>query len=181
MKTFQSFICESLLAESFLTESYNFSSVQVRLDDETSKQVLDFADSIPDDLIGADGREKRPHITVKYGLHTDDVEKVKALPLPKKITAVMGKTSLFSNDSADVLKLEIHSPDLIKLNQIIKDNLEVTDTYPDYIPHATIAYMKPAQGKAYVNDTRFEGKEIVFNFIEFSPKANNIYIPIPLT
>jgi 2'-5' RNA ligase len=176
MKTFHTFIHEINLFE-----SYNFSSVQVRLDDETSKQVLDFADSIPDELIGPDGRETRPHITIKYGLHTDDVEKVKALPLPKKITAVMGKTSLFSNADADVLKIEINSPDLVNLNKIIRENLENTDTFPDYIPHATIAYLKPAHGKAYVNDSRFEGKKLVFDFIEFSPKGNNIYIPIPLS
>jgi 2'-5' RNA ligase len=166
--------------QTFLFESYNFSSVQVRLDDETSKMVLDFADSIPDEFIGADVRENRPHITVKYGLHTDDVEEVKALPLPKKITAKMGKTSLFSNDYADVLKIEIISPDLVSLNKLISENLKTTDTFPDYIPHATIAYLKPAHGKGYVNDKRFQGRELVFDFIEFSPKANNIYIPIPL-
>ena len=90
MKTFNSFI----------NESYDFSSVQVRMPDNVRSNIIQFGKKIPNSELASDGRDDRPHITIKYGLHSGSIDALdKILPmLPNKITASLGKISLFSND-----------------------------------------------------------------------------------
>ncbi len=138
--------------------------------------------SIPDSKLAADGRETQPHITVKYGLHGNDpAEVAKVLQNIPPITATLGKTSLFSNDDADVLKVDVDSPDLHRLNKLIAEALPNTDTHPEYQPHATIAYLKPGQGKAYSGQTvpGVTGQQVTLDHITFSGK-NGEQVDIPL-
>lgn len=161
----------------FMNENYDFSSVQVKMPDEISKMILDFGAEIPDNELASDGRDDRPHITVKYGLHSGSVDALDGIILPDKITAVMGKTSLFENDE-DVLKVDIISPDLADLNAAITNGTKTTQTQNAYHSHVTIAYLLKGEGKKYAGDDRFEGMEIEFNNIEFSSKDDNKYIRI---
>jgi 2'-5' RNA ligase len=163
----------------FLKENYDFSSVQVKLPSDVSELIRAFGREIPDIELAPDGREKRPHITIKYGLHSSSPDVLKNVELPSKITAVMGKTSLFENDE-DVLKIDIISDDLQRLNKEIISKTKTTETQNEYYPHATIAYLKKGEGKKYSGDDRFEGMEIEFDSIEFSSKDDNNYIRIPL-
>ena len=154
--------------KTYLLEEYEFSSVQVVLPICIADKINEFSGAIPDEEIAEDGRELHPHITIKYGLHSHCPKQVMALELPESITITLGKTSIFENDTGDVLKVDIISDDLHKLNALIAKKLKVTDTYPDYIPHATIAYLKPGNGKKYAGDDRFEGLTWTFAKIEFS-------------
>jgi len=61
---------------------------------------------------------------------------------------------------------------LHKLNKTFAKNFEVTDTYPEYIPHVTIAYVKKGLGKKYEGKDDFEGKEVLIDNITFSGKDN---------
>lgn len=98
------------------------------------------------------GREENPHVTVLYGIHSDvpdeDVEKLIDEVKPPKIE--LGKVSIFENSKFDVLKFEIDSPDLNKLNEKFK-SLPYTSDFPDYKAHCTIAYLKKGMGKKYAD------------------------------
>jgi len=151
--------------------AHEYSSTQVNIPESEAKEIKEFSSQIPDSELADDGREDTPHITVKYGLHTNDLRK--AQPLIKgvgPIKAKLGKVSIFENDDEDVVMVEIDSPELHALNKKIADGLEHTDTHPDYKPHATIAYVKKGEGKKYGGDDRFEGKEITLNSLVFSGK-----------
>ena len=163
-----------------IKESYSYSSLQVRIPFDVSQRIFRVADEIPDNILAPDGREKRPHITIKYGILSSDPDVIKNIPLPKKITATLGKTTLFKNEHKDVLIIKVKSPDLVKLNTLVKKHIECIDTYPVYEPHATIAYLKPGTGERYNNTSSFDGITLEFTELEFSPKGNNIYISIPL-
>jgi 2'-5' RNA ligase len=163
----------------FLKENYDFSSVQVKLPTDVSELVRAFGNEIPDNELAPDGRDDRPHITVKYGLHSSSVDALDGINLPDKITAVMGKTSLFENDE-DVLKVDIISPDLVDLNELITNGTKTTQTQNAYHSHATIAYLLKGEGKKYARHDRFEGIELEFNDIEFSSKDDHDYISIIL-
>jgi len=163
----------------FLIENYKFSSVQVKMPDDISKMIVEFGMEIPKKHLAADGRDDRPHITIKYGIHSESVDVLDDITLPDKITAVMGKTSLFENDT-DVLKVDIISQDLSDLNMAITKGTKTTQTQCEYHSHVTIAYLLKGKGQKYTNDDRFEGKEIEFNNIEFSSKNDNKYIKINL-
>lgn len=161
-----------------------FSSTQVNLpESEATRRIERFGKMIPDSVLAADGRETTPHITVKYGLHGDDIAGVKKVLADEgPITVTLGKTSIFSaseSGAADVVKVDIDSPDLHRLNAKIADALPHTDTFPDYKPHLTVAYVKPGEGKKYAGKSFVEGQKITLNSIAFSDTSGNV-TEIPL-
>jgi 2'-5' RNA ligase len=97
------------------------------------------------------GLETEPHITALYGIHEQDPSVVKGLLELKPLKYELTKLSLFENDKYDVLKCSVKSPDLKKMNKQCCDNLEFSSDYPDYIPHLTVAYLKPGMGKKYTS------------------------------
>ncbi len=119
--------------------------------------------------------ENDPHITVLYGIHEQDSDVVKEqlgdiTPCKYKLTGI----SLFENDKFDVVKCTVESSDLTKLNKHCTDTLEFTNDYPKYVPHLTIAYVKPGTGKKYTKIKSDEfGKEKESNKFTFSDKDSN--------
>jgi 2'-5' RNA ligase len=165
---------------------YDFSSTQVDLPEPAAEEVRKLTYMIPDEDLAGDGRETEPHATVKYGLHTNDtmdVRKVLAGEPPIKVK--FGEISTFppseGSDGAEVVKIDLDSPDLHRLNKKIAAALDVTDTHPDYKPHVTLAYVKPGEAKKYVGRPHaLQGKEITLNSVTFSAKDGR-EIVIPLT
>ncbi len=96
------------------------------------------------------GMETEPHITVLYGIHEQDSNKVKEELELTPVEYTLTGLSLFENDNYDVLKFTVKSTDLKKLNKQCTKNLEYTNSYPDYIPHMTVAYLKQGTGKKYI-------------------------------
>lgn len=156
-----------------VTEGRKFSSTQMNLPEGIAKHVRAFAAKIPKEHLAQDGVEDRPHVTVLYGIHSDKANDTqKALRDQKAVTLHLKHASIFSNPEHDVLKMDVHSPELHKLNAHLKDHLQHTETHPEYKPHATIAYLKPGEGKKYVG-TVIPGatwKKIAMDHVVFSPK-----------
>lgn len=146
-----------------------FSSTQFDLPDDVASVVKAEAAKIPKANLAKDGREDRPHITIKYGLHADDAAAVTAaLANVAPVTVTLGETSLFQNDDADVVKVDVESPALHELNKIIAGAVKTTDTHPKYQPHVTLAYVKPGRGKKYAGNKALAGKTITLDRLVFS-------------
>eukprot|EP00456_Euglypha_rotunda_P083008 TRINITY_DN81_c0_g1_i2.p1 TRINITY_DN81_c0_g1~~TRINITY_DN81_c0_g1_i2.p1 ORF type:complete len:2317 (+),score=414.04 TRINITY_DN81_c0_g1_i2:11324-18274(+) len=132
--------------------------------------------SIPDDEIHEGERESADslHVTVKYGIHTEDADEIESIVQgfgPVKIK--LGKVSIFPADekkSFDVVKVTVLGDDIHRLNSLIKDSTECTDTYPHYKPHITLAYVNPGEGAKYVGNTDVEGLEMSFDAMLFCDK-----------
>lgn len=163
-------------------ESHSYSSTQFNLPGELAFQVVCMSGRIDHNDLAGDGRELNPHITVKYGLHTNDPEEVRKVVQDSAPVAVtFGKTSVFpaleassqrGGEQYDVIKIEIESQGLRDLNAAISEKLHCTDTHPEYKPHCTIAYVKPGLGEKYaetLND--LQGKVAVFDRLIFSDKS----------
>ena len=103
----------------------------------------------PEDVVKM---EDEPHVTVLYGLHDYNPAQMKqtlnGLLNPFKLK--FGALSLFSSRDGDVLKYNVESPDLHHLNSRVK-TLPYTNSYNDYEPHATVAYLKPGTGEKYLS------------------------------
>lgn len=156
---------------------YSYSSTQVNVSDPLGSEIMDWGEAnIPDEDIytGEDnmGREDTPHITVLYGIVTQDADEAIQLLAPESpVKATLGKVTLFENsDDYDVVKIDIDSEDLARLNKLLSDNLENENDFPEYQPHITIAYVKQGSGKLYSGSSEFEGKEITFDQVRFSTK-----------
>lgn len=160
---------------------HKFSTTHVTLPDEVAAEVKGLGAKIPPELLAEDGREADPHITVKYGLHGDEADKVReVLKDQPPVKVKLGETSLFSNPDADVVKIDVDSPDLHSLNKKIADALPHTDTHPDYKPHVTVGYVKPGQGGQFAGDKSLDGREVEMSSITFSDRNGN-KVDIPLS
>ena len=103
------------------------------------------------------GIEARPHTTALYGFMPDettpsDVENITRITIGSgnKIKVKLTEMSLFKNKDYDVLKFDVISPGLHKLNKKLTENFEYKNDYPDFHPHVTIAYLLPGRGKKYI-------------------------------
>lgn len=162
------------VVSSFLKEAYDFSSVQCQVPREIADKVYNWSlENIPDEDLVDDGREDDIHITVKYGIHNTDFTQVRDFLMNQKSIPIrLGKISIFDTDEADVVKIEVDSSPLHELNSIISNNMEVTDTYPQYIPHLTLAYVKKGLGRKYDGMDDFDGTKFIANSVLFSGKDN---------
>lgn len=157
---------------------HDYSSAQVSLSKEDAVRIRSAAKRLiaSDDVDPTEGLEKNPHITVKFGLHTSDSAALaNVLKGESHITATVGGIEIFKNDEHDVVVLRVKSDDLHRLNKKIADNLEHTDTHPEYKPHVTLGYVKKGRGDKYADaKTWLEGKTLTFKAVEFSDKDENV-------
>lgn len=104
-----------------------------------------------EDLEG-EGYSTEPHCTLLYGIHdyvTIDDLKPYLYPL-SCYTVSINNISFFRNDKYDVVKLDVNGNTLHQTNKKLCANLPYSSDYPDYHPHATIAYTQPGTGEKYV-------------------------------
>jgi 2'-5' RNA ligase/predicted ABC-type ATPase len=160
---------------------HEYSSTQIDLPPETAAAIQKLGATIPDEHLAENGRELAPHVTVRYGLRGDDPEAVRALLKDEPpITATLGAVSTFPDSgSGDVVKADVDSPDLHRLNKKLGDALPHSDTHPQYVPHATIAYVKPGLGKQYEGNESLVGHRVTVDHVTFSDR-NGQTVRIPL-
>jgi hypothetical protein len=162
------------VASAFLKTAYDFSSVQFDFPPDIAQEVINWGlKNIPNKILADDGRENNIHVTCLYGLHITDFTKVRDLFVPEApIKITLGDISIFENDDADVVKIEIQSPDLHRLNKLIQNSFDATITHKKFIPHCTVAYIKKGYGKLYDGCKDFKGRKIVLDTVVFSGKDN---------
>jgi 2'-5' RNA ligase len=129
----------------------------------------------PEDLYEKDdeyGIEKEPHLTILYGFHdevtAEDVFKLFKKNMPIKPIKIRIKgISVFENPEFDVVKFDVNSLELTKLNGIMRQ-LPNTTKFPEYHAHITIGYVKPGEGKKYVKsfekESVLKGNKLVFSY-----------------
>lgn len=162
-------------------ESYGWTCVIVP--DDIKEKILGFAKKIPErELyveVGENGHshgiEKDSHITALYGIITKNVKDVEsALKDHKGGKIKLGKIDVFENEKYDVLKINIISPSLHRINSSLTECLDNVNEFPSYKPHITIAYLKCGNGRKYVGD-KFRGLSFDFDEIVFEDKNDKKY------
>lgn len=131
---------------------YKRSSCQINAPDDIKDFLIQWGMlNIPEKNLyveadGGCGREDEPHVTVRYGLDfAEPPEEFHRLitswqAFPIRLAGV----SLFKNDKYDVVKLDVVSEDLVRLNAEIRRQFpsQEPDKFPDYHPHMTVAYVQ---------------------------------------
>lgn len=142
---------------------------------KNKEDFLELQDLIKDEDIYTEdtfGREEKPHVTVFYGLKEDKKIEIqdymKTLP-PAKIK--LGEISYFRNDNKnyDVMIVEIIdiNKSLFKVHDHIKNNYRNDWSYPEYAPHATIAYVKKDKGDLHEDNHDMYGKEFLIKDLTY--------------
>ena len=156
---------------------HDYSNTQVAVKGRAARKLRALGRSIPDSELYVDpkddsyGRETEPHVTVRYGLATDNPVDIKALSELPPITAKLGKVSIFETDNYDVVKAEVVSDSIRLANKKVGELVDLPgETFKDYQPHATIAYVKKGEGKKYIGNSSLEGEEVSFSEIELTDR-----------
>jgi hypothetical protein len=147
--TFESFL-DGLSNELNEGKKYAYGCAMLQFDFPDMKM---FHEKIEEDDLSGDGIEKDPHVTLLYGLHSEEIKDIDVIDICQSIKIGpmdLHNISLFENKDFDVLKFDVRSNFLRKINEKLSDLPHTTD-YPDYHAHATIAYLKPGKGKKYVD------------------------------
>src|SRR5258708_5593173 len=99
-------------------EAHKFSSTQIDIKGDLAEELLGFGKQIDSDDLAGDGLEDRPHITLKYGLHTGDAEDVREVleGVPgfevtlQDVSAFPPSKPKDGEDQYEVLKIDVESP-----------------------------------------------------------------------
>lgn len=160
-------------------EGIKYSSVQINIPALVAQDVVAWGvRNIPDEDLFLDeerksGRELESHITIKYGLLTNESKDVaKFFKGISPVEIKLGKTKHFEPPELpfDVVTIEVISDVLPELNKKICGELECADgLIEEYRPHITVAYVKRGTGKKYIGDSFIEGSELTLDEVVFSP------------
>ncbi len=156
-----------------LEETHKFSCVLVPLDKIAAK-VLSWSKKHiqeKDLYVPEGGRDTETHVTALYGLHTTSSDDAKPIIEKfKPFDVTLGKISKFTTEKYDVIKIEVESSELRKMNAALK-KLPYTSKYPKYVAHCTIAYVKPGSCDKLLGSKDFDGNKVKVDKVTFSASS----------
>ena len=148
--------------------------------------------SIPDDQLfheeakgyveeGDSGREMNTHITVLYGIESDDPDDVSVYL--SSIDCNVGELGWFHHPELGyhVLRYSVESFPLMQLNKLLTHRLPNHQTFPEYIPHITVAYVKDGsdlnkiEAAVKIIAKGIEGQRFVVSEYELSTRDGATY------
>jgi 2'-5' RNA ligase len=155
MKTYTQFVNENEGINE--GEKYEYGCAMLYL---AAEEIANLQKEIAEEDLQGKGLEDDYHVTLLYGLHSDEIsddEIMKTCCEPVYPKVRLYNVSLFENPEFDVLKFDAECPMLTEVNRkLVK--FPHTTNFPDYHPHATIAYLKPGTGQKYVK--AFAGRNL---------------------
>lgn len=125
----------------------------------------------PDDY--SHGREEEPHVTVLYGIHSLlPTESMKILEGKPSFNIKLKNVSIFTENTVfDVIKIDVVSFSLAYMNNLLKASIDNTQSFNNYHPHVTIAYVKKDKCSSLAENKTFNGIGWEVNSLVFSSKG----------
>lgn len=161
LETFNNF--QHIMEKSKETYSYGCAMLYFNFPGmEEIHRMIDPEDIYTEEKDRTYGLEDEPHVTLLYGLHSDEINDQDVIDVckEKKVGDIkLYNASLFENKDYDVLKFDADNEVLFEINKNLEDNFPYSTDYPDYHPHSTIAYIKSGKGAKYVD--MLKGKEFI--------------------
>lgn len=161
---------------------YKFGNTQASIEEgsEAGKALNEARAAIPEEHLMGDGRDVGGnHVTVRYGIKGEDNEGIrKYIESQAPFEATLGATSTFPpsehSDNAVPVIAPVEAPELHRINAEIEKHGEFTEpSFPEYKPHATVAYVKPEVADQYKGNKATEGKKFKVSSIAITDRNGN--------
>ena len=163
------------------TTRYKYGNTQANIPDSTpAAQALSEARAkIPEADSAGDGKDVGAggnHVTVRYGIDGDDTKGIEDyIRSQGPFTAHLGETEVFppspNSKGAAIVVARVESPELNRINQEIeREGKFAPSDFPEYKPHATIAYIDPAKAEQYAGRADLKGKEFPIDHISIADR-----------
>lgn len=164
---------------------FQYSSVQIDLPWDgppLADALIDSDDLYTEEADG--GVETDVHVTVCYGLTTEDAEAVRRVvegfgPLEIEF----GTTMVFTpaDGACEAVVVEVVSERLRELHKLITSQLEYHSNYDEYRPHLTVAFVERGRGYQYEGrDTAITNVSIPAETVVFSARPMGMKTEISL-
>lgn len=159
---------------------YGCVMLEIPISEQSWKELTDkinFEDIYTDVEDPTYGKEKYPHLTLLYGLHSEvTLEQIKnCFSGINSIDVKVNGIGTFQGEQFDVVKLNVEKNYQL---QTIFDNLSKlpnSNKFKDYQPHITISYLRKGTAMKYV-DAKFRMEFTGLNKICYSnPKGQKEY------
>lgn len=161
-----------------IPEVFDYASTQFQLPRNVFTLMQRFQKKVDDqDVVTPSffdsGKVDDLHITLLWGITGGVVSKRKAEALlsgKSPIDVESGEVEVFEpNNDYDVVVVRVSGEGLHVLNSELKDAVPNQQTFPEYKPHMTVAYVKKGSGKKY-RDLKFPKTKFVVDTVEYSTK-----------
>ena len=98
-----------------------------------------------------------PHCTISYGFSADfdPTYLPKICPHVNLLDFCITDVGCFKNPNQDVLYFALESTAATALNNVLVNSFEIKNDYPNYIPHMTIGFFKPACAEKYRHKVKY--------------------------
>lgn len=160
-------------------------STQINVPEDVAAQIIAIGkELIPDEHLAGEGRVEQPHVTVKYGVQPQEELLQQALAGRTSFPIQLGKTVAFTNSENNAggtpIVVEVHGHELEALHDAV---MQAMGTLPDdlpYVPHITVAYVKPEEAQHYVGSDAFTGLKFTASTVALSPFDDSKQVDVPL-
>jgi 2'-5' RNA ligase len=112
---------------------------------------------IYDDKNNEFGYEETPHMTLIYGIHEDEIDpsviREYIQDNIESFSTTISKIGYFESEDYDVVKYDVTpTKQMLSYRNLFLKSFENTQTYKEFHPHMTLAYVKKGQAKKYAKD-----------------------------
>ncbi|HEV7674371.1 MAG TPA: 2'-5' RNA ligase family protein [Candidatus Angelobacter sp.] len=169
-----------VFTENDIQPAHEYASTQVNIEpkSELGQRHTEAVAAIPEEHLGPNGKEKTPHVTVRYGLKDDSPEAIAHIKdAAAKIApfeATVGKTGSFPATKEGAHPVIVHvekSPELNALRSAVEGAGEFKpDDHGEYKPHVTLGYVKPEHVAKYEGGSHLEGGKIPVDHVVVSKR-----------
>ena len=158
-------------------DNHDWGCLMIDFPEELAEKCKSWAkENVKDENLFKDdghGLETHIHTTVAYGIAQDtDRNKVKEFveSIKSPVKVELGKISKFdTNEKFDVIKVEVESEELHKLHKRIEDEIGIPgNTFPDYKPHLTLAYVLKNSSDDLIGEDPFAGEKFELTQFDYS-------------
>src|SRR5271170_6764220 len=172
-------------AVSVFAKTHENASTQIDVPGSVAAKIIQIGQQlIPDEALAGEGRVGTPHVTVKYVVK-EDAETLRAISAkfgPFNIT--LDKVEVFTpsesgNGSAPVV-IEVHGAELKRLHNAVMQAMGTMGDDFAYVPHITIAYVKPEEAQHFAGNDSFAGISFTATAVTLSFHDDDVQEKVPL-